>query len=137
MLLLAALGHGDVTVVIAIALPYSGTVAKIVSELIDEAPRGAAIALRGAGASGGQVFLFGLLPRALPDLITYVFYQFECALRSSAVIGFFGFPTLGAFIAASFENLHYGEVWTYLYALLALVLLVELWSGLIRRRLAR
>jgi phosphonate transport system permease protein len=135
VILLAALGYSDVTAVLALALPYAGTVAKIVAELIDEAPRGAAMALRAAGAGGGQVFAFGLLPGALPDLVSYLFYQFECAIRSSAVLGFFGFPTLGAFIAASFENLHYGEVWTYLYALVALVLAVEIWSGAIRRRL--
>jgi ABC-type phosphate/phosphonate transport system permease subunit len=29
---------------------------------------------------------------------------------------------------------HYREVWTYLYALTALVLVFELWSSLLRRR---
>ena len=77
----------------------------------------------------------GLLPRALPDLAAYAFYRFECALRSSAVLGFFGFPTLGYYLSASFENLHYGEVWTYLYALFLLVAAADLWSGVLRRRL--
>jgi phosphonate transport system permease protein len=135
VLLLGALGRSDLTAVVAIAIPYTGIVAKLFSEMIDEAPRDAALALRGAGATPSQVFCLGLLPRAIPDTLSYLFYQFECALRSSAVLGFFGFPTLGYFLAASFENLHYGEVWTYLYALLALILLVEWWSGAIRRRL--
>jgi phosphonate transport system permease protein len=90
--------------------------------------------LRGAGASPLQVFAFGLVPRAAPDLAAYSFYRFECAVRSAAVLGFFGFPTLGYAIAQAFENLHYREVWTYLYALLALVLLIETWSGALRRR---
>ena len=68
------------------------------------------------------MFVFGLLPRALPDMCAYAFYRFECAVRSSAVLGFFGFPTLGYSIAQSFENLHYGEVWTYLYMLMVLVI---------------
>ncbi len=38
-------------------------------------------------------------------------------------------------MAASFENLYYGEVWTYLYALLILVVTVDWWSGAVRRRL--
>ncbi len=133
VLFLAAFGLSNLAAVIAIAIPFSGTLAKVFSELIDEAPRDAAHALRAAGASPLQVFLFGLLPRALPDMSAYAFYRFECALRSSAVLGFFGFPTLGYYIAASFENLHYGEVWTYLYALFALVILVEWWSGALRR----
>jgi phosphonate transport system permease protein len=51
------------------------------------------------------------------------------------VLGFFGFPTLGYYLAASFENLYYGEVWTYLYVLLGLIVLVDWWSGRLRREL--
>lgn len=137
VLFLAAVGRSNLTAVIAIAIPYTGTLAKVFSELIDEAPREAAAALRSIGAGPLQVFLFGLLPRALPDMGAYAFYRFECALRSSAILGFFGYPTLGYYIAASFENLHYGEVWTYLYTLVALVALVDAWSGFLRRRVMR
>lgn len=135
VLFLAALGLGHMTAVLAIALPYAGTLAKVFSEIVDEAPREAAMALRNAGAGPLQVFLFGLLPRALPDVTAYSCYRFECALRSSAILGFFGFPTLGYYLAASFENLYYGEVWTYLYTLLVLVALADRWSGAVRRRL--
>ena len=135
VLLLAALGLSELSAVIAIAVPYTGTLAKVFSEMLDEAPRDSALALRAAGASPAAVFLFGLLPRALPDMTAYAFYRFECALRSSAVLGFFGYPTLGYYIAASFENLFYGEVWTYLYTLFLLVALADWWSGALRRRL--
>ena len=128
---------GDVTAVIAIVIPFAGTFAKVFSEIIDEAPRETARALRATGAAPVQIFLFGLLPRALPDMAAYAFYRFECALRSSAILGFFGFPTLGYYIAASFENLHYSEVWTYLYALGLLVITADWWSGALRRRLVR
>ena len=80
-----------------------------------------------------QVFLFGLFPRALPDIAAYTFYRFECAMRSAAVIGFFGPETLGKFIGASWKEAHYGEVWTYLYALIALILVMEWWSSRLRR----
>jgi phosphonate transport system permease protein len=76
----------------------------------------------------------GLLPRALPDMTAYAFYRFECAIRSSAILGFFGFPTLGYYLSASFENLYYREVWTYLYALFALVLVIEMTSARLRKR---
>lgn len=134
VLFLAAFGLNTFGAVIAIAIPYGGTLAKIFSEMVDEAPRDAGLALRGIGARPTVVFFFGLLPRALPDMCAYTFYRFECAVRSSAVLGFFGFPTLGYAIAQSFENLHYREVWTYLYALMALVVLIEVWSGAVRSR---
>jgi phosphonate transport system permease protein len=134
VLLLAAFGLGHLTAVLAIAIPYSGVLAKVFSEMIDEAPRDAAGALRDAGASPLQVFFAALVPHALPDMVAYAFYRFECALRSSAILGFFGFPTLGYYIAASFENLLYGEVWTYLFVLFGLVAVADWWSGALRRR---
>jgi len=134
VLFLAAFGLNTFGAVVAIAIPYGGTLAKIFSEMIDEAPRDSGLALRHLGASRLQEFWFGLVPRAFPDMCAYAFYRFECAIRSSAVLGFFGFPTLGYGIAQAFENLHYDEVWTYLYALMALVVAVELWSGALRAR---
>ncbi len=134
VLFLAAFGFNTFAAVIAISIPYGGTLAKIFSEMIDEAPRNASGALRMAGGTGLQVFTFGILPRALPDMMAYSFYRFECAVRSSAILGFFGYQTLGYFIRASFDNVHYGEVWTYLYTLFLLVLVLDAWSGALRRR---
>ena len=135
VLFVAAFGLNDVAVVLAIAIPYGGTLAKIFSEMVDEAPRDAAHALRGAGGSGVQVFCFGLVSRALPDMTAYAFYRFECALRSSAVLGFFGFETLGLYLRQSYSSGNYGEVWTYLYVLLAMIVAFDWWSGALRRRI--
>jgi phosphonate transport system permease protein len=134
VVLLAAFGVNTAAAVVALAIPFSGVLAKVFSELLDEAPDEAAQALRMAGAGPIQVFLAGTLSRTLPDMSAYAFYRFECAVRSSAILGFFGYETLGYYLKLSFESLHYREVWTYLYALLALVLLLEAWSAALRRR---
>ncbi len=134
VLFLAAFGLTPLSAVFAIAIPYGGTLAKIFSEMVDEAPRAPAYALRGAGASGAQVFCFGLVPLALPDMMAYAFYRFECALRSSAVLGFFGYETLGYQIERAWVGTHYGEVWTCLYVLIGMVVLFDWWSGALRRR---
>ncbi len=135
VVLLAAFGATPAAAIIAIAIPYSGTFAKVFSEMIDESPLDAADTLQATGASRAVAFLCGRLPGAVPDLIAYTLYRFECGLRSAAVMGFIGVPTLGYYVARSFENLHYHEVWTYLYALMVLVVGFDLWSGAIRRRL--
>jgi phosphonate transport system permease protein len=135
VLFLAAMGLTPLAAIVAIAIPYSGVFAKVFSEMLDEAPRDTATALRDAGASPLRAFVFGLVPRALPDMTGYAFYRFECALRSAAVLGFFGIPTLGLFVQQAFANAHYREVWSYLYAMFALVVATDAWSGAVRRRM--
>ncbi len=132
---LAAFGLNSAGAIIAIAIPYAGTLAKVFSEMLDEAPRSGYLALVGSGSTRSQAFFGALLPSAGSDMAAYAFYRFECALRSSAVLGFFGYPTLGYYLRQSFENLHYREVWTCLYAILIAVVIMEAWSGRLRRRL--
>jgi phosphonate transport system permease protein len=132
---LAAVGITPLTAAIAIALPYAGTLAKIFAEMAEETPAGTRDAFRALGASPLQMFFCGVLPRMRAELTSYTLYRFECGLRSAAVLGFIGLPTLGLFIQLSFENLHYREVWTALYALLALVVIFDQGSSWVRRRL--
>lgn len=134
VVLLAAFGLTSAAAVVAIAIPFAGTLAKVFSELIDEAPTAAYQALRDSGAGPVTAFFGGLLPGAAPDMGAYAFYRFECAVRSSAVLGFFGFPTLGYYLRRSFENLHYREVWTWLYLIVITVVVLEAWSARMRRR---
>jgi phosphonate transport system permease protein len=134
---LAAAGITPLTAVIAIALPYSGTLAKIFAEMAEETPAATRDSFRTLGASPLQMFFCGVLPRMRAELTSYTLYRFECGLRSAAVLGFIGLPTLGLTIQLSFENLHYREVWAALYALLVLVILFDWLSGWVRQRMVR
>jgi len=134
---LAAFGLTPLTAALAIALPYSGTLAKVFAEMCEESPEDTQVAFRAFGASPTQFYFLGLIPRVAAELCAYSLYRFECGLRSAAVLGFLGLATLGQSLSLSFENLHYREVWTYLYALLALVLLFDFWSGAVRRAMTR
>lgn len=135
LLFLSAMGVSPLAGMVALALPFSGTLGKVFSELIDEEARDAAEALKAIGHGPLQTFLVGIFPRALPNLITYSFYRFECALRSSAVLGFVGIETIGLYIQLSHEEFYYREVWTYLYLLIAMIVIVDQWGAMIRRRL--
>ena len=95
LLILSAIGVSPLAGMISLAIPFSGTLGKIFSELIDEESLEAARALKSIGHGPVQTFLTGIFPGALPNLITYSFYRFECALRSSAVLGFVGIETIG------------------------------------------
>jgi phosphonate transport system permease protein len=134
LFLLNILGIDPLVAVLAIGIPFGAVTAKVYSEILDETDRHAYSALRAAGAGRLSAFAYGLLPEAMPDLISYGFYRFECAIRAAAILGLVGAGGLGFQIALSFQSLHYDEMWTFLYALIALSGAADLWSSLVRGR---
>ena len=78
---------------------------------------------------------YGRLPMALPQMLSYAIYRFECGIRSAAILSFVGIAGLGYQVQLSLDDLLYGEVWTLLLFLVALVVLVDIWSNLVRRSL--
>ena len=135
LLFITAVGLSSEAGVIAVAIPFSGILAKIYSEMLEEHARDSQEALEAIGADSFSAFFFGLIPRALPDLVSYTFYRLECALRTAAVFGFIGIETIGYRIKVSSDEFHYREIWTYLYLLFTAVALIEWWGASIRKRL--
>lgn len=135
VILLSMVGLTPMTAVLAIAIPYTGICTKVFGEVLAESTSSQAEALRRAGASTGAAILFGDVLTARPMLIAYTMVRFECGLRSAAVLGFFGLTTLGYHIQQTFLNADYHAMWTYLYALIALVVASEYASAWARRAL--
>lgn len=129
------LGLDPLVAVLAIAVPFGAIVAKVFSEILDETPPEPLTALGMAGVPPIQALLYGLLPQALPNLLSYSFYRFECSLRSSAVLGLIGAGGLGYEMLLSLQSLRYEQLWTAFYTLIVLNGAVDTWSALVRRRL--
>ncbi len=135
-LFVAALGLSPMAGVLALGLPYGGILGRIYAELLQDVPEAPLRALRSTGASEWRVFWFGRLPMALPDMLSYTFYRLECGIRSAAILSFVGLGGLGHNIQISLQDIDYSRMWTFIYFLIALVLVVDLWSSLVRRRVA-
>lgn len=128
-------GLDPLTAILAIAIPYSATVAKIFSEILDDTERQPLLALLNSGVPPLAAFCYGLIPPASSNLISYSFYRFECSLRSAAVLGIVGAGGLGYEMLLSFQSLRYPQLWTLFYAMALLNGTVDASSALLRRRL--
>ena len=134
-LFVAAIGLSPMAAILALAIPYGGILGRIYSEILNDVPSEPLRALRVSGASEWNVFLYGRLSMAMPDILSYTFYRFECAVRAAAIMSFVGIAGLGFQIRLSLDDLLYGQVWTLLFSLVVLILAVDLWSGVVRRRM--
>lgn len=132
-LFVVAIGLSPIAGIFALAIPYAGILGRIYAEILVDVPEQPLNALRSSGASEFKIFLYGRLPMALPDMLSYTFYRFECGIRSAAILSFVGITGLGYQIKLSLDDLLYNEVWTLLFFLVALVVLVDLWSSVVRR----
>lgn len=135
-LFVVAIGLSPWAAIFALAIPYAGILGRITADLLHDVPEGPLRALRATGAGEAKVLLYGRLPMAMPDLVSYSFYRFECAIRSSAIMGFVGLGGLGFQIEIALDGLHYDTVATHLAALIALVATIETWSHFVRREVA-
>lgn len=131
---LSVIGIEPIVAVLAIGIPFGAVTAKVFSEILDETPQRPYTALLAAGSGRGAAMLYGLLPPALPDMLSYSFYRFECAIRSAAILGLLGVGGLGYELSLSFQALLYQEIWTLLYALILLCGAADLWSSAVRAR---
>ena len=131
-----AVGLGPFPGVLAIGVAYGGMLGKVYSEILEGVSPKPLETLQAAGASRRAIVLYGLLPQALPNVIAYTLYRWECAIRASAVLGFVGAGGLGQQIELSMRMFQFDEVLTLLGILFVLVAGVDFVSGRIRTRLA-
>ncbi len=131
-----AVGLGPFPGVLAIGVAYGGMLGKVYSEILENVNPRPLETLHAAGASKLGVVLYGLVPQALPNVIAYTLYRWECAIRASAILGFVGAGGLGQQIELSMRMFQFDEVLTLLGILFVLVAGVDLISAKIRARVA-
>ena len=129
-------GLGPTAGVLAIALTYGGMLGKVYAEILESGEAHATQTLLRNGSSRLQAFFFGLLPQNAGELTSYTVYRWECAIRSSVVLGFIGAGGLGQQLDNSMKMFNGGEVFTILAVFVALVALADRISAGLRKALA-
>ena len=132
LLFVRIVGLGPTAGVLAIALTYAGMLGKVYGEILESADPAPTDALLRNGASRLQALAYGTLPQAAPELASYTIFRWECAIRSSVIMGFVGGGGLGQQMDLSMKMLAGGEVATMLIVFMLLVGAADLASRLLR-----
>jgi phosphonate transport system permease protein len=129
-------GLGPTAGVLAIALTYGGMLGKVYAEILESGESHATHTLMRNGSGRLQAFVYALLPSHAAELASYTVYRWECAIRSSVVLGFVGAGGLGQQLDNSMKMFNGGEVATLLLVFIALVALADHVSAWLRRALS-
>lgn len=135
LIFVRVVGLGPTAGVIAIALTYGGMLGKVYAEILESGDAQVTQTLLRNGASPLQSFFYGLLPQNAAELTSYTVYRWECAIRSSAVLGFVGAGGLGQQMDASMKMFNGSEVATMLIVFMLLVFLADATSAWLRKEL--
>jgi phosphonate transport system permease protein len=136
LVLVRVVGLGPTAGVLAIALTYGGMLGKVYAEILEGGESHATHTLMRNGSSRLQAFAYALLPAHAAELTSYTVYRWECAIRSSVVLGFVGAGGLGQQLDNSMKMFNGGEVATLLLVFIALVALADRISSWMRKALA-
>jgi phosphonate transport system permease protein len=134
-LFVASIGLSPYAAIFALAIPYGGILGRILADALNDVPQEPIEALKLSGAKQWQILFYGYLPYVWNHMLSYTLYRFECAIRSSTIMSFVGLGGLGYQIQLSLADLKFDEVWTFLFFLILIVVLVDIWSALLRKHI--
>ncbi|MCJ8339451.1 MAG: ABC transporter permease [Pseudomonadales bacterium] len=126
LLFMQLFGLSASTAILAIAIPYACTFARVFHDIYQHAP----IKLRQLpelADSKFSHFLYVLLPQVWPQMRSYLRYRFECGVRTSAVLGFVGLPTIGFHLETAFKQGDYSYAGALLLAFFLLIASIKYW----------
>ena len=134
IIFVAAVGFGALPGVLALGLHSIGMVGKFFAEAIEHADEAPIEAARAAGGTPLQVIMHGVLPQVLPQMADISIYRWEYNFRASTVMGMVGAGGIGFELMGSLRIMQYQDVSALLLVILAMVTLVDAFSGALRKR---
>ena len=135
IIFVAAVGMGPFAGILALAVPDTGTLAKLFAEAIENVERRQVEGIEAAGADAVERARFGILPQVLPVMLSHVLYFFESNTRSATILGVVGAGGIGLQLAERIRLDAWQEVAFIILLILVTVAVIDWTSGRLRRRI--
>lgn len=133
--LVAMVGVGALPGVLTLFLFDIGIVVKLVSEAIDSSDHAYMEAGRASGGTQTQINRLTALPQSWPLFANQWLYTLELNVRISAILGIVGAGGIGRLLDERRAFYAYGDVSVIILEILVVVIIIEIISNLLRRRL--
>jgi phosphonate transport system permease protein len=134
LLFVAIFGPGVMAGILAIAFRSIGFTGKLIAEAIEEIDRKPIEAITAAGGDKGKIVIFGIIPQVLPTFLAVTILRWDINIRESTVLGLVGAGGIGLILQGAIDTFQWRTASTILIAILVVVVLGEVVSGALRKR---
>lgn len=131
----AMFGFGPFAGFLTLSFATIGFLSKLLAEDIEDIDKSQVEAIRATGASWLQILVYAVAPQVMPRLVGLSLYRLDINFRESSVIGIVGAGGIGSTLNTAIDRYEYDSAGAILLIIIAVVLMVEYSSSLIRRRL--
>ncbi|MHA6645047.1 phosphonate ABC transporter, permease protein PhnE [Mesorhizobium sp. A623] len=135
ILFVTVLGFGMLAGTLALTLFCIGFAGKLFSDELEAIDMGPVEAMRSVGASPLQVFQYAVLPQVRVAFTGIAIYTWDVAFRAATVVGFFGGGGMGWYLKRTTQQMESTRVAAILLVIIGLVLIAEIASGWLRKRI--
>ncbi len=128
-------GLGPFPGALGIAVGSFVMLAKLYAEALESVHPAPIEAVKAVGARPIQVFVYGMLPQALPQYMAHTLYAWELNISAATILGIVGAGGIGFELIAQINYFQWHKVATYLLVLVAMVVVADTVSYTLRRRI--
>ena len=133
-----AFGPGPLTGSLAILLTDTGSFGKMFSEALENVDGKQIEGITSTGAKPLQRYRFGVIPQITPVLLSQVLYYLESNTRSATIIGAITGGGIGLMLTQAINTQKdWEEVTYYIVLIILMVMLMDTFSGWLRRKLIK
>jgi phosphonate transport system permease protein len=133
IIFVAMFGFGPFAGLVTLSFATVGFFAKLLAEDIEAMDPVQAEGVKATGASWLQWINYGVQPQVMPRVIGLSLYRLDINFRESAVIGIVGGGGIGATLNTAFDRYEFDTAAAILIIIIAVVMIAEYSSGIIRR----
>lgn len=134
LIFVAAVGLGPFSGVLALAVAGIGSKGKLYAEAIEAIDPQQVMAVRATGAGRLQVFAYGVVPQALPLVLSYTLLSFESNVRAATILGLVGAGGVGFLLTKYLNLFQFKELMGTVILLVVAVTVIDRFSDYLRKK---
>ena len=134
LIFVSVAGLGPFSGVLALAVAGVGSKGKLYAEAVESIDPQQVLAVQATGAERSFVFVYGVIPQALPIILSYSLLSFESNVRDATILGYVGAGGIGLLIYQYISLFQFDRLLGVIIFIVVTVTVIDRISDFLRRK---